>query len=160
MTPTRPPTRPPADCGFRKGSIEEYGNSAFGGVEPFATKEQLDNPALLAQGSRAIPLVDPNAPPSFRQEVRGVVPGYTGFIPRKHTKFGESRWGQVGGNPSKAQGMPQAADPISRDKGDKMIGVSQRVKPGYSAHVPGARDSFGASTSTTYEFADELGQPA
>mmetsp|Transcript_10373 Transcript_10373/g.24974 ORF Transcript_10373/g.24974 Transcript_10373/m.24974 type:complete len:82 (+) Transcript_10373:520-765(+) len=76
------------------------------------------------------------------------MPGYTGFIPNKYTKCGESHYGHVLGNPSKEQGT----HPKSREKGDKELHISMRVKPGYSAHVPGARDSFGAATASTYDF--------
>lgn len=127
----------PGYGGTRIGSSEEYGRSAFGGVPQYIDP----NGAKLGQGNRELPKAYDS---DFRKEVGGVVPGYTGFVPDKHSKYGESHWGQVSGT---SQGKAAA-----RDKGDKKVEVTARVKPGYSGHVPGARDSFGSSTATTYDF--------
>jgi len=136
----------PGYSAHRPGAAEEYGGSAYGGVPPFNGPDA----GVLGQGTRFEEKPDPTMPPSFRKEVNGVVPGYTGFVPNKHTKFGESHWGGVSG---RATGEAQGKDwTVARTKGDKVLEVTARVKPGYSGHVPGSRDSFGTSTTTTFDF--------
>ena len=51
---------------------------------------------MLGMGKRFESKEDPNRQ-SFRNDVNGVIPGYTGFVPDKHTKFGKSHWGGVSG---------------------------------------------------------------
>jgi len=145
----------PGYTGFRAGQKHEYGHSAFGGVPLVASPDELADPAMLGQGGRAKP--KEAGPDSFRTQVSGVLPGYTGFVPDKYSKFGESHYGGVA---LKANGSPQSKYENVRAKGDKELQVTARVRPGYSGHVPGARDSFGTATNTLYDFqANGMGMP-
>ena len=96
----------PVDGGTRIGSSEEYGRSAFGGVPQYIDP----NGAKLGQGNRELPKAYDS---DFRKEVGGVVPGYTGFVPDKHSKYGESHWGQVSGT-SQGKVTPPAASLLAR----------------------------------------------
>jgi len=157
----------PGFAGFRPESVHVKNVSAYGGV-PHQVGEQAktnavglnfsmssdEGEAQLAQGNRSFDWrrnPERAAPPSFRENVGGVLPGYTGHVPRATEKHGTSHYGGLA--PDKPY-VPLAQtghegykiDPMSGMAGEK--DVELRVIPNYQGFVPKARDAFGSSHYT------------
>lgn len=84
----------PGYTGFRPEARHVHNVSAFGGIPPSVAAPE---PETLAQGNRNFDWrrgTDlPPAPPSFRDNVGGILPGYTGHVPRATEKHGTSHFG-------------------------------------------------------------------
>lgn len=119
-----------ADGGFRPGARDECGFATVGGIKRFGASE-----------SRT-PHVNPK--PEFVDEVSGVLPGYTGYVPQAKHTHGISHYGNLqGGHHNQTAAGAQKGHSLA--KGDRSIEVAKNVKSGYSGHVPVARDTFGAA---------------
>jgi len=93
-------------------------------------------------------------PPSFRDNVGGVLPGYTGHVPRSNEKHGVSHYGGL--SPDKPY-VPMAqtghegykvsapGQPIGQ-AGEKDVELN--MIPGYQGFIPKMRDAFGTSVYT------------
>ena len=148
----------PGYTGFRPEARHVHNVSAFGGIVatsgifgnargPGATgglgdATKATNIEELSQGTRSFdwqrnPVID--TPPSFRDNVGGVLPGYTGHVPRATEKHGTSHFGGL--SPDKAY-VPLAQtghegykiDPGSGQAGEK--DVELKMIPNYRAHRP------------------------
>jgi len=90
-------------------------------------------------------------PPSFRDNVGGVLPGYAGHVPRSDEKHGTSHYGGLA--PDKMY-VPLAQtghegykiDPMSGQAGE--VDVELKMIPNYQGFIPKARDAFGTSFYT------------
>jgi len=155
----------PGFAGFRPESVHVKNVSAYGGVPHQVAIQQdavglnfsveSDNgPGQFQQGNRTFDWrrkVPAEAPPSFRDNVGGVIPGYTGHVPRATEKHGTSHYGGL--SPDHAF-VPLAQtghegykiDPMSGMAGEK--DVELKVIPNYQGFVPKARDVFGSSHYT------------
>jgi len=146
----------PGYTGFRPESKHVHNVSAFGGIKPI-TAGFLDVDSLQ-QGNRDFDFRRPKnitpAPPSFRDNVGGILPGYTGHVPRAVEKHGTSHYGglapenpyvplaQTGHEGYKISAPGQVAgQPGEKDVELKMI-------PNYQGFIPKARDAFGTSVYT------------
>ena len=105
----------PGYTGFRPESKHVHNVSAFGGVPPMAPPGTLPV-AALAQGNHGEssgiadfewrrPADVKPAPPSFRDKVGGVIPGYTGHVAGAIEKIGTSHFGGLA--PEKAPPLAQ-----------------------------------------------------
>ena len=119
--------------------------TAFGGIPTGFEEGQHTRPY---EWQRPDKLQQP--PPSFRDSVGGILPGYTGFVPAAVDKHGTSHYGKT--RPS--QEMPQV--PMAqagheenygtmRPWTSKEMDVAFATMPGYQGHIPQARDAFGTS---------------
>merc|ERR1712224_730028 len=90
-------------------------------------------------------------PPSFRDNVGGVIPGYAGHVPRATEKHGTSHYGGL--SPDKVY-VPLAQtghegykiDPMTGQAGEK--DVELKMIPNYQGFIPKARDAFGTTVYT------------
>ena len=119
----------PGYTGFRPEARHVHNVSAFGGI---TQSPEGTDVSVLAQGSRHFEFRRPAdvqpAPPSFRDNVGGVVPGYTGHVPRAAEKYGTSHYGGL--SPDKPY-VPMA------QTGHEGYKISA---PGQSAGQPGEKD--------------------
>ena len=119
-----------ADGGFRPGARDECGGATVGGIKRFGQTV-----------SRQAPV---NPKPGFVDQVSGVLPGYTGYVPQAKQTHGVSHYGNLsGGHHNLPAAGPQKGH--QNIKGDRCIEVGKNVKSGYSGHVPVARDTFGVA---------------
>jgi len=163
----------PGYAGFRPESVHVKNVSAFGGIPHmgmshsagevglnFSTDSELGlSMGNLEQGNRDFDWRRGKAqleqgPPSFRDNVGGVLPGYTGHVPRAVEKHGVSHYGglnpenpyvplaQTGheGYKISAPGQP------SGQPGEKEVEL--KMIPNYQGFIPKARDAFGTSVYT------------
>lgn len=145
----------PGYTGFRPEARHVHNVSAFGGItfSPAGT-----DAAELAQGKREFEFrreadITP-APPSFRDNVGGVIPGYTGHVPRAVEKYGTSHFGGL--SPDKPyvplaqtghEGYKVSAPgQVPGQAGEK--DVELKMIPNYQGFIPKARDAFGTSIYT------------
>jgi len=146
----------PGYTGFRPESKHVHNVSAFGGL-PTMVPGQTDA-ASLSQGTREFDWRRPKevtpAPPSFRDNVGGILPGYTGHVPRSTEKHGTSHFGGLA--PEK-QYVPlaqtghegykiSAPGQLTGQPGEK--DVELKMIPNYQGFIPKARDAFGTSIYT------------
>jgi len=160
----------PGYTGFRPEARHVHNVSAFGGIVAtsgifgnargpgatggLGTATAATSIEELSQGTRTFdwqrnPVAD--QPPSFRDNVGGVLPGYTGHVPRATEKHGTSHFGGL--SPDKAY-VPLAQtghegykiDPASGQAGEK--DVELKMIPNYQGFIPKARDAFGTSIYT------------
>jgi len=90
-------------------------------------------------------------PPSFRDNVGGVLPGYAGHVPRATEKHGTSHYGGL--SPDKMY-VPLAQtghegykiDPMTGQAGEK--DVELKMIPNYQGFIPKSRDAFGTTFYT------------
>ena len=122
----------PGYAGFRPGSRECHGLSAYGGIERKGLSGQGSDLKPDWDGQRMSPGTD------YRETVNGVVPGYTGHVPLATLKTGTSHWG-------KPQSGAQTGHAETGIAYDKAFEVSKMTKAGYSGHIPGARDTYGTT---------------
>jgi len=123
----------PGYAGFRPGSRECHGSSAFGGIE---------RKGPTGQGADLKPAWDNyrmDGGVDYREVANGIKPGYTGHIPCAIGKTGTSHWGKLDGG-------AQTGHKETGIEHDKAYEVRQMSKSGYSGHVPGARDTYGTTT--------------
>jgi hypothetical protein len=83
----------PGYTGFRPEARHVHNVSAFGGIPPPQENTHIDD---LSQGTRSFDWrrkPEAEAPPSFRDNVGGILPGYTGHVPRATEKHGTSHYG-------------------------------------------------------------------
>ena len=147
----------PGYTGFRPEARHVHNVSAFGGIVDtsglfgnakdahdtgahdgvFGAATRATNVSELGQGNRTFDWrrnVNQPAPPSFRENVGGVLPGYTGHVPRSTEKHGTSHYGGLA--PDKPY-VPLAQtghegykiDPMSGAAGEK--DVELRMIPNY-----------------------------
>ena len=120
---------PTADGGFRPGARDECGFATVGGIKRFGVSD-----------SRT-PHVNPK--PDFVAEAKGVLPGYTGYVPQAKQTHGISHYGDIsGGHHTLPAAGPQKGHGYH---GQRNIEVTKNVKSGYSGYVPVARDTFGGA---------------
>lgn len=155
----------PGYAGFRPESVHVKNVSAFGGIPHQGTGYHQDSglnfsvgsdngPSHLEQGNRTFDWRRRNtgaAPPSFRDNVGGILPGYTGHVPRATEKHGTSHYGGLA--PDKPY-VPLAQTGHEGYKIDPMTGmagekdVELKMIPKYEGFIPKARDTFGSSHYT------------
>jgi len=152
----------PGYTGFRPESKHVHNVSAFGGIPPMqpvpAGGMSIAAQASLEQGVRSFEYrrkqnVQPG-PPSFRDNVGGILPGYTGHVPRATEKHGTSHFGGL--SPDKPyvplaqtghEGYKiSAPGQLSGQPGEK--DVELKMIPNYQGFIPKARDAFGTSIYT------------
>lgn len=112
---------------------------------------------------------DPNDPPSYRHDVRGIMVGYSGHVPRTRSKVGGTAFGGVvqppgsplqeethqGNFPPRPCDRPPLPGEIclmSKDVEARHVnqlhdyrGRVQGIMPGYSGFKPGANSTYGGS---------------
>ena len=87
----------------------------------------------------------PESKPAYVGEAKGVLPGYTGYVPAAKMTHGISHYGSI------QKAAPSQKGHGADVKGDKNIDVGQgfsattTYKAGYSGHIPRARDTFGGA---------------
>jgi hypothetical protein len=153
----------PGYTGFRPESKHVHNVSAFGGVPPMAPPGTLPV-AALAQGNHGEssgiadfewrrPADVKPAPPSFRDKVGGVIPGYTGHVAGAIEKIGTSHFGGLA--PEKAPPLAQtghegykisAPGQAPGQPGEKDVDLN--MIPNYQGFIPRARDAFGTTIYT------------
>jgi len=135
----------PGYTGYRPKSHDVFNVTAFGGI-PTGMDEGMHERAYDWQRAPK------PGPPSFRDSVGGILPGYTGFVPAAIDKHGTSHYGKT--RPTKA--MPQVPlaqagheegpqNGTMRPWSSKETSVAFGTMPGYQGHIPQARDAFGTS---------------
>ena len=141
----------PGYTGYRPEARNVHNVSAFGGIPPPGTATTIEE---LGQGNRNFnferkPVENP--PPSFRDNVGGILPGYTGHVPRAQEKQGQTHYGGL--SPDK-RFVPLAqtghegykVDPFTGQAGEKDVDL--KMIPNYQGFIPKARDAFGTSIYT------------
>jgi len=127
----------PGYAGFRPGSRDHYGDSAFGGIPHDGNHGEgpdLKGPWDRGRGGPGI---------DYKVVVNGILPGYKGHVPEAINKHGTSHFGSI--NARAGKGAQLGHENV---KGDQYVqnDVGMYTKSGYSGHVPRARDAFGTTT--------------
>jgi len=168
----------PGYCGFRPEAGHVKNVSAFGGIPhqgmpdtngvglSFSVASDAETSAL-SQGDRKVtdqglqasfewrrPNDVTESPPSFRENVGGVLPGYTGHVPMSTEKHGVSHYGGLDPSQNRVplaqtghEGYKISApgQPFGQ-AGEKDVDL--KMVPGYQGFIPKARDAFGTSVYT------------
>eukprot|EP00966_Prymnesium_polylepis_P322898 7379128-Prymnesium_polylepis.1 len=106
----------PGYSGHRPGARDKYGGAAVGNVQPFGGPPRQGSPARqppprvqARPGSSSAPLryfspestkwgnndSHPREVRQYKEEVRGIVPGYAGHIPTARDEVGQTAYGNV-----------------------------------------------------------------
>ena len=126
----------PGYTGYRPKSHDVFNVTAFGGIPP-------DMQTGMHERSYDWHRNPVEPPPSFRDSVGGVVPGYTGFVPFAVDKHGTSHYGKT--HPTPVNQIPLAQTGHEDQKATKECNVAFATMPGYQGHIPQARDAYGTS---------------
>jgi hypothetical protein len=123
--------------GFRPGARDVHNVTAFTGI-PNSFEEGAHERSFDWQRAPQDP------PPSFRDSVGGILPGYKGFVPGAIEKHGTSHYGKTRPSPERPtipliQAGHEEQELFSECKAPFM------TMPGYQGHIPMARDAFGQS---------------
>lgn len=128
----------PGYTGYRPKAHDVFNVTAFGGIPPTFAEGAHERKFDWARKPQ-------EAPPSFRETVGGVIPGYKGFVPNAIEKHGTSHYGKTRPSPQQPQ-VPLAQAGHSDQYTTKECNVAFHTMPGYEGHVPQARDAYGQST--------------
>jgi hypothetical protein len=121
----------PGYGGFRPGARDECGYATVGGINRFGPSYNRPEPTEAQTATQ-------HAKPTYVGVAKGVVPGYTGYLPTAKEKYGISHYGSIP--------KTELAQTGHKDvKGDKAILVGKNYISGYSGHIPVARDTFGGA---------------
>lgn len=124
----------PGYGGFRPGARDESGFATVGGIQRFGQTAAGQPPGY-----------EPEVKPAYVGQAKGVLPGYTGYVPAAKMTHGISHYGNI--QKSSVAQRGHGADA----KGDKLIDVGKgfcetsNYKAGYQGHIPRARDTFGGA---------------
>jgi len=134
----------PGYTGYRPKSHDVFNVTAFGGI-PTGMEEGMHERTYDWKRTNK-----GQAPPSFRDSVGGILPGYTGFVPNAVDKHGTSHYGKtVASAQMPVVPMMQAGHEeeygTMRPWTSKECAVAFGTMPGYQGHIPQARDAFGTS---------------
>jgi hypothetical protein len=123
--------------GFRPGARDVHNVTAFTGIPE--TFEQGNHERTFDYNRAPV-----QPPPSFRDSVGGVLPGYKGHVPAAIDKHGTSHYGKTRPTPERPV-IPLAQTGHEDQKATKESNVAFMTMPGYQGHVPQARDAYGQS---------------
>jgi len=121
----------PGYGGFRPGARDECGFATVGGIQRFGQTYNRPEPTEAQTATQ-------HAKPNYVAVAKGVLPGYTGYVPTSKEMYGISHYGSIPKSELAQTGHKDV-------KGDKFIPVGKDYKAGYSGHVPAARDTFGGA---------------
>jgi len=121
----------PGYSGFRPGARDECGFATVGGIQRFG--RSYNRPEPTESQTTAV-----HEKPAYVSTAKGVVPGYTGYVPKAKEMYGISHYGNIPKSELAQTGHKDV-------KGDISIPVGKDYKAGYSGHVPAARDTFGGA---------------